>query len=85
MGAFHNISAQDLLRFQEKVSCDVIVCSDFLDSKKYVMQLAEKINGVRGVDGGVLANSKYVEQLTALLLNINKTYKSHSSIKITGI
>ena len=85
VGAFHNISAQDLLRFQEKVSCDVIVCSDFLDSKKYVMQLAEKIDGVRGVDGGILANSKYVEQLTALLLNINKTYKSHSSIKITGI
>ena len=49
------------------------------------MQLAEKIDGVRGVDGGVLANTKYVEQLTALLLNINKIYKSHSSIRITGI
>ena len=85
VGAFHNISARDLLRSENRVSCDVIVCSDFQDSKKYVMQLAEKIDGVRGVDGGILANAKYVEQLTALLLNINKTYTSHSSIRITGI
>ena len=85
VGAFHNISAHELLKSDSKVCCDVIVCSNFEDSKRSVMQLAEKIDGVRGVDGGVLANAKYVEQLTALLLNINKIYKSHSSIRITGI
>tara|TARA_B100000029_G_scaffold451267_1_gene475750 strand:- start:28 stop:669 length:642 start_codon:yes stop_codon:yes gene_type:complete len=85
VGAFHNISAHELLKSDSKICCDVIVCSNFDDSKKSVMQLAEKIDGIRGVDGGVLANAKYVEQLTALLLNINKIYKSHSSIRITGI
>lgn len=85
VGAFHNISAQELLKPNNSVCCDVIVCSDFDDSKKYVMRLAEKIDGVRGIDGGILANTKYVEQLTALLLNINKAYKAHASIRITGV
>ena len=85
VGAFHNISAQELLKHNNSVCCDVIVCSDFDDPKKYVMRLAEKIDGVRGIDGGILANTKYVEQLTALLLNINKAYKAHSSIRITGV
>ena len=49
------------------------------------MLLGERIPGVRSIDGGNLQNSKYVEQLTALLININKIYKAHSSIKIVGI
>jgi predicted dinucleotide-binding enzyme len=48
------------------------------------MNLAEKIHQVRSIDGGGLENSKYVEDLTALLLNINKIYNWHSSIKITS-
>ena len=49
------------------------------------MDMAERIKGVRAVDGGELANARYVEDLTALLLNINRIYKAHSSIRITGI
>ena len=49
------------------------------------MKLSEKIEGIRGIDGGALENSRYVEDLTALLLNINKVYKAHSSIRITGL
>ena len=37
------------------------------------------------MDGDGLENSKYVEQLTALLLNINRIYKAHSMIKIMGV
>ena len=37
------------------------------------------------MDGGSLANAKYVEQITPLLVNINRIYKAHSSIKIVGI
>ena len=48
------------------------------------MTLAEKISSVRAIDGGRLENSRYVEDLTALLLNINKIYKWHSSIKIVS-
>ena len=49
-------------------------------------RLSEKIEGVRGVDGGALENSRYVESITALLLNINRRYKgAHSMVKISGV
>ncbi len=70
----------------ETVSADVIVCSDDSDAKAMAMELSEKIEGVRGVDGGALENSRYVESITALLLNINRRYKgAHSMVKISGV
>ena len=49
------------------------------------MSLAEKIQRLRPVDGGSLANAKYVEQITPLLVNINRIYKIHSGIRIVGV
>jgi predicted dinucleotide-binding enzyme len=47
--------------------------------------LAGLIPGVRGINGGPLANSRYVEDLTALLLNINRIHKAETHIKIVGL
>ena len=85
VGAFHNLSARDLLDPKRRVESDVVVCSDYQDAKKEVMSLAELIPGVRAVDGGELNNARYAENLTSLLLNINRIYKAHTSIKIIGI
>ena len=85
VGAFQNVSAEDLLIPGKQITCDVIVCSNDQSAKEQVMLLGERIPGIRSVDGGNLENAKYVEQLTALLININKIYKSHSSVKIVGI
>ena len=83
--AFQNVSAEDLLVPGKPIDSDVIVCADDADARRLVMDLAEGIEGVRAVNGGGLANARYVEDLTALLLNINRNYKAHSSIRITGI
>lgn len=85
VGAFHNLSAEDLLMPDRSMDCDVVVCSDDQEAKRQVMALAEKIKGVRAVDGGPLECSRYVEQFTALLLTINRTYKTRSSIRIVGV
>ena len=85
IGAFQNISARDLLIPNKPIDADVIVCGDDQDAKDYVITLANMIQGVRGINGGGLKNAGYVENLTALLLNINQVYKSHSSIKISGV
>ena len=85
VGAFHNLSAEDLMRPNVAIVSDVIVCADDKEAKIRVMELAESINAVRAVDGGGLQNSRYVEELTALLININRIYKAHSTIKIVGI
>jgi len=85
VGAFQNASAEDLLIPSQDLECDVIVCSNDQSAKEQVMLLGERIPGVRSIDGGNLQNARYVEQLTALLININKIYNAHSSIKIVGI
>ena len=85
VGAFHSISAQELLVPDAVVDCDVVVCADDAEARDRVMALAELIKGVRALDGGGLATSRYVEALTALLLNMNRIYKAHSAIKIVGI
>ena len=85
VAAFQNISAEDLLIPDRAIESDVIVCSDDAEAKTQVIALADTIKGARGVDGGKLENARYVEDFTALLLNINRIYKAHSTIKIVGI
>lgn len=83
--AFHNVSAQELLVPDRALDTDIVVFGDDADAKRKVMALAETIKGARGVDGGGLENARYCEDLTALLLNINRIYKAHSMIRIVGI
>jgi NADPH-dependent F420 reductase len=85
VSAFQNISAEELQQPDTVMDGDVIVCSDHAESKKIVMGLVNKIPSLRPVDGGALANSKYVEQITPMLVNINRIYKIHAGIKIVGI
>jgi NADPH-dependent F420 reductase len=84
--AFHNVVAESLQDLSRDVNSDVIVCSDSLDTRKVVMDLARKIPGVTAVDGGRLENSRIVEQITALLIGINIRYKvKDAGIRITGL
>ncbi len=86
VAAFHNISADALNELEKSVECDVIVCSDHEDAKQLIMQLSEKIEGVRAIDGGPLRNSRYVEELTALLIFLDKRYSvKFSGLRFTGI
>ena len=75
VGAFQNLSAHELMDLEHDVPADVVVCGDDGDSKQLVIAMAAEIKGCRGIDGGGLANSRYVEDITALLLNINKVHK----------
>jgi 8-hydroxy-5-deazaflavin:NADPH oxidoreductase len=85
VGAFHNVSAE-LLNSDGPIDCDVIVCSDDDNARKVAGDLAEKIPGIRAVDGGKLENARIVEQITALLITLNIRHKVHSAgIRITGL
>ena len=85
VAAFQTVAAQSLFGSNEHIESDVIVCSDDPNAKEIVMNLAEKIKGIRAVNGGGLKNARYIEDFVALLININLTYNAHSSIKIVGI
>lgn len=83
--AFHNLSAHELQRLDQPVDCDVIICGVDRASRQTVIELAHAIPGVRGIDGGPLSYSRYVEDLTALLLALNRRYKTETGIRITGL
>tara|TARA_Y100000590_G_scaffold68557_1_gene74720 strand:- start:701 stop:1351 length:651 start_codon:yes stop_codon:yes gene_type:complete len=85
VSAFQNVSAAELVLPNIPMIGDVLVCGDDKDSKQRVMELVCLIDKLKPVDGGMLFNSKYVEQITPLLVNINRLYKTHSGIHITGL
>jgi NADPH-dependent F420 reductase len=85
VAAFQNISA-GLLRSERTLDCDVIVCSDHAPAREAASALAEKIPGVRALNGGKLENARIVEQLTALLITLNINYGVHyAGIRVTGL
>ena len=83
--AFQTISAHDLLDPNKTVDSDVVVCSNDEDARAQVMELSGRIDGIRAVDGGGLANAAYVEGMTALILNLNRRYRARAAFRITGI
>ena len=85
VAAFQNLSAHDLINHTNDIEGDVVVCSDDSDARRLVMEMVGTIPLLRGIDGGELENAKYVEQLTVLLLNINRNYKANASIKLIGM
>jgi NADPH-dependent F420 reductase len=83
--AFQNLGAE-LLAKDEHVDCDILVCSDDENAKRIASELAEKIPGVRALNGGKLENARIVESITALLVGINIRYKVHSAgLRFTGL
>ncbi|MEA2306981.1 MAG: 8-hydroxy-5-deazaflavin:NADPH oxidoreductase, partial [Solirubrobacteraceae bacterium] len=64
---------------------DILVCGDAKADKQLVMELIERIDGLRCVDCGRLETARITESLTALLIGINIRYKTHAGIRITGL
>ncbi|MFI6577332.1 NADPH-dependent F420 reductase [Nocardiopsis sp. NPDC050513] len=84
--AFHHVSAVVLLDPDvDTVDLDVLVLGEDRSATDEVRALAERIPGVRGVFGGRLRNAHQVEALTANLIAVNRRYRTHAGIRITGL
>jgi len=83
VSAFQNVAAHHLQEGQE-LSCDVLVCGNKKDARAQVIELVEAA-GMRGFHAGPINNAAAVEAMTSVLIFINKQYKSHAGIAITGL
>jgi 8-hydroxy-5-deazaflavin:NADPH oxidoreductase len=63
---------------------DVLVCGDDSAAKKPAIELAGQLVKGRAIDAGPLANSRALEGMTAVILNVNRRYKIHAGIRLTG-
>lgn len=85
VSAFQNLSAEELQHLDHPIEADVLVCGKDAEAKQVIIGLANQIAGVRGIDAGGPSQSRYVEMLTSLLINLNRKHKTQTSIRIVGI
>lgn len=85
VGAFHEIHVRRFPRLSRPIEADTIVTSDDEEAKEAVMGLARHIEGLRPLDGGPLANTRFVEGFVCVLVAINLRYKAATSLRITGL
>jgi NADPH-dependent F420 reductase len=83
VSAFQNIAAANLQDGDEH-KCDVLVCGNNVEAREKVIELVNA-TGLRGLHAGSIYNSAATEAMTSLLICINKRYKTHSSLRITGV
>ena len=85
VSAFHDVSSRRLLRVDEAIDTHVLICGDDQEACHRVAHLANRIEGMWGVYCGPLRMSEYVENITPLILTINKLYKIQAGLLIDGI
>jgi hypothetical protein len=68
-----------------QLDADVLVCGDDREATSEVVGLVDRLPGLRGVDAGGLASALAIEALTAALLEVNRRYKTHAAIRLTGL
>jgi 8-hydroxy-5-deazaflavin:NADPH oxidoreductase len=62
---------------------DALVCGHDDRAKELALELAGRV--ARAVDVGPLENSRALEGMTAVILNVNKRYHAHAGIRLTGL
>lgn len=85
VGALHNVSAVLLWGEDEYLDEDVLVVGDVVEAKQVAQELAVAVTGRRGIDGGKLRLARQLEPFTAVLISINRKYKVHSGLRISGL
>ena len=70
---------------EEKAKDAVAALGAALETKAMVLELAERITAGRAIDCGPLGSARALEGLTAVIVNVNKRYKAHAGVRISGI
>lgn len=85
VSALHTVSAAMLDDPDHPLDEDVLVFGDHRPSLETAMRLIGHIHGLRAIDAGSLDLSRVCEQLTPLIIGVNRRYKTHAGIKLTGL
>jgi NADPH-dependent F420 reductase len=64
---------------------DALVCGDDADAKALALDLAGKVCDGRALDAGPLASARALEGMTGVIVNLNKRYKAHTGLRVTGL
>ncbi|MEX0592316.1 MAG: NADPH-dependent F420 reductase [Nitriliruptoraceae bacterium] len=85
VAAFHHVSAVSLQQRDEPLDEHVLVAGDDPASKDIVISLATAVASRGGVDAGPLRSAGALEAMTGVLIHINRRYKAHAGLSVTGV
>jgi NADPH-dependent F420 reductase len=83
VAGLHSLAALSLR--SGRAEGDALVCGDDDDAKMVALDLATKLVTGRALDAGPLASARALEGLTAVIVNLNRTYRGHAGLQITGL
>jgi len=83
VSGLHSLAAASLAH--GKAEGDALVCGDHPGAKEIVLELAGAVVTGRALDAGPLASSRALEGMTAVIVNLNKRYRAHAGVQITGL
>jgi NADPH-dependent F420 reductase len=83
VAGLHSLAAGKLAR--EKPDEDALVCGGDAEAKTLALELAQLVVAGRAIDAGPLSVARALEGLTAAIVNVNRRYKAHAGIRLTGL
>jgi len=84
VSGLHSLAAHTLGE-GEPPEQDALICGDDEEAKGVVLELAGGLVRGRAVDAGPLAGARALEGLTAVIVNINRRYRAHAGLRVTGL
>jgi 8-hydroxy-5-deazaflavin:NADPH oxidoreductase len=82
--AFHHLPAKELAAIDKPLDADVLICSDHAEAITAVSALTVRMPGLRPLEAGSLSSAAALEAMTAVLLQLNRRYKTRAAIRVTG-
>jgi hypothetical protein len=82
VAGLHSIAAANLADPPDE---DALICGDDAAAKELALELAGKLVAGRALDAGPLASARALEGLTAVIVNLNRRYKAHAGVRVTGV
>ncbi|MBA3787635.1 MAG: NAD(P)-binding domain-containing protein, partial [Actinobacteria bacterium] len=83
VAGLHSLAAASLA--DEPPDEDALVCGDDAPAKELALELAARLVSGNAVDAGPLASARALEGMTAVIVNMNKRYKGHAGLRVTGL
>jgi len=84
VSGLHTINALALADLAHPVEEDTFLAGSVV-AKALVTEHLQVIPGLRVIDAGPLEASRLTESITPLLIGINRRYKTHAGIRVTGL
>jgi NADPH-dependent F420 reductase len=79
----HSLAASSLA--EGPAEGDALVCGDDDAAKRPALELAGRVVTGRALDAGPLVSARALEGMTAVIVNLNRRYKGHAGLAVTGL